>query len=209
MDKEQNLLISQIIKAGKYFHAQGWLPATSGNLSMRLDQQNIVITESGNNKGELVEDNFLVVDMAACPQGSNKKPSAETLLHTQLYQWNSKINAVFHVHSINSVVISKLFRKEDELVLENYELLKAFAGNRTHATKEVVPIFSNTQNIAELSMQIENYLEDKPFIHGYLIEGHGLYSWGESSEEALRHVEAFENLFDMEIRYRSHKSLLS
>lgn len=190
---------AEIIRVGKYFQDQGWLPATSGNLSVRLDDKSIIITESGKNKGALTEEDFLRVDMEGAPICSEKKPSAETLLHTQLYKWNSKINAVFHVHSINSVVISKLFRKQDELVLENYELLKALAGNDTHAVKEIVPIFSNTQNIPELAKQVEYYLEDKPFTHGYLIEGHGLYSWGEAAEDAMRHIEAFETLFEIEL----------
>lgn len=192
-------IAAKIIKAGKYFQKQGWLPATSGNLSMRLDNQSALITESGKHKGELTEEDFLTVNMNGQAQGTDRKPSAETLLHTQLYSWNPKINAVFHVHSINSVVLSKLFRKQDELVLANYELLKAFSGNKTHALREIVPIFSNTQNIPELAKQVQEYLDDKPFIHGYLIEGHGLYSWGESAEEAMRHIEAFETLFEIEL----------
>ena len=41
-----------------------------------------------------------------------------------------------------------------------------------------------------------------PEVHGYLIAGHGLYTWGRSVEEACRHVEAFEFLLACEIELR-------
>jgi ribulose-5-phosphate 4-epimerase/fuculose-1-phosphate aldolase len=37
---------------------------------------------------------------------------------------------------------------------------------------------------------------------GYLIAGHGLYAWGASVDDALRHVEAFECLFECEVLER-------
>jgi methylthioribulose-1-phosphate dehydratase len=38
---------------------------------------------------------------------------------------------------------------------------------------------------------------------GYLIRGHGLYTWGPRMADALRHVEAFEFLFECELKTRS------
>ncbi|MDH5613825.1 MAG: class II aldolase/adducin family protein, partial [Gammaproteobacteria bacterium] len=37
---------------------------------------------------------------------------------------------------------------------------------------------------------------------GYLIRGHGFYTWGNNMEDALRHVEAFEFLFECELKKR-------
>jgi methylthioribulose-1-phosphate dehydratase len=37
---------------------------------------------------------------------------------------------------------------------------------------------------------------------GYLITGHGFYTWGRGVEEALRHVEALDFLFECELRMR-------
>src|SRR5690349_24017317 len=63
----------------------GWTPATSSNFSMRLDERTAAITVSGRDKGRLVPDDIMVVDLEGRAVGSDKRPSAETVLHTQLY----------------------------------------------------------------------------------------------------------------------------
>jgi len=46
--------------------------------------------------------------------------------------------------------------------------------------------------------------EGKYNLHAYLLEGHGLYTWGRSVEEALRHTEALEFMFECEVLELSH-----
>jgi len=199
-------LMLELIDAGQFLYSRSLLPATSGNLSLRYPENNsVVITRSGQCKGRLSMQDFLEIDLNGFPINTNKVPSAETLLHTQLYQFSSDINAVYHVHSINSVVISKLIGAGKELRLQNYELLKALSGVDTHAHTEIIPIFKNTQNIKLLAAEVEQYLKVAPDTHAYLIEGHGIYSWGTDSKEALRHLEAIETLIEIELSLRGAK----
>jgi len=80
----------QIIDAASQLAGWGLLPATSGNLSMRNDQA-ITITVSGKHKAHLTTEDFLEIDLEGkAIDSSGKKPSAETLLHTQLYKFYSK-----------------------------------------------------------------------------------------------------------------------
>ncbi len=197
----------QIIRIGQILAAKNLLPATSGNLSMRdLDTGIINISVSGKAKGELSYDDFIEIDIDANPlNDSLLRPSAETLLHTQIYKFFSEVNTVIHIHSINSVIISKLYAGARELKLKDYELLKALSGIKTHKHIETVPIFANTQNIGQLATEVNEYMRINPEIHGYLIEGHGLYTWGTSQREALRHIEAFETLFEIEKEISSLK----
>ncbi len=192
----------EIIEAGRILASENLLPATSGNLSMKDAENGIItITTSGKSKGQLDYNDFIEIDINANPiSDSLSRPSAETLLHTQIYKFFGSATAVFHIHSINSVVISKLFADAKEVKLKNYELLKALSGIKTHQHIETVPIFRNTQNIKLLAAEVDEYMQINPEIHGYLIEGHGLYSWGTSSQEALRHIEVFETLFEIEIK---------
>lgn len=200
VNSTQSPIREDLIKAGQFLANKGLLPATSGNLSMRdLSTGIISISVSGKCKGQLNYDDFIEIDIDANPlNDSLLRPSAETLLHTQLYQFSKAINAVFHIHSINSVVISKLYASQRELKLKDYELLKGLCGISTHKHTETVPIFANTQNIRQLAAEVEQYMNINPDIHGYLIEGHGLYSWGSTAAEALRHIEVFETLFEIE-----------
>ena len=129
--------------------------------------------------------------------GSDKRPSAETLLHTALYRRYADVGCVLHTHSINATLLSR--RYGSALHLDGYELLKAFRGVTTHETSLTVPIFPNDQDIPRLSTAVEQYLDGHEQVHGYLIAGHGLYTWGGSVAETLRHLEAFEFLFQCEM----------
>ncbi len=187
----------ELIEAGRYLFQQGWVPATSGNFSARLCDGTIAITVSGRHKGRLRTGDIMIIDDNGQPQMSTQRPSAETPLHTALYQRYPEVNAVLHTHSLNATLLSRAIGPT--LLLEGYELLKALAGVTTHKTTVVIPNFPNDQDIARLSLAIENYLDTHGAIYGYLITGHGFYTWGHTVEDALRHVEAFEFLFQCEL----------
>jgi methylthioribulose-1-phosphate dehydratase len=187
----------ELIEAGRFLHSKGWVPATSGNFSARLNEEHFAITVSGRHKGELSEQDVMKVDRLGSPVATDKRPSAETLLHTALYNRYPQIGAVLHTHSVKATMLSRLI--EGELVFEDYELLKAFEGVSSHEERIVVPIFPNDQDIPRLSLQVENYLDTHPAVHGYLIAGHGLYTWGSTMRDTLRHIEAFEFLFECEL----------
>ncbi len=179
----------------------GWTPATSSNFSERVDASHIAITVSGRNKGRLTENEIMVVDLDGHPVDTDKKSSAETLLHTMLYKRFPEVQCVLHTHSVNQTVASRFFASQGYVRLEGYELLKAFAGQATHETTIDVPVFPNTQDMTVLAAQVNAQLDKGP-MWGYLIDGHGLYAWGRSMNEARRHLEAFETLLACELEMR-------
>lgn len=186
-----------MIEAGRYIHARGWAPATSGNFSVRLPEGHIAITVSGRHKGNLSESDIMLIDSEGRAL-DERRPSAETLLHTSIYRRHPEVGAVLHPHSPSSTLASRLFA--DRIVLEDYELLKALDSIMTHESRVVVPIFPNDQNIPHLALRIEEYMELNDDVRAYIIAGHGFYTWGATIGDALRHVEALEFLFDLEIR---------
>ncbi len=189
----------EICRAGEFLYTRGWSPATSSNYSRRIDEHHVAITVSGRHKGRLTHRDIMVVDLGGEPVQSQSRPSAETLLHTAAYGQRSDIGAVLHTHSVRATVLSRLIPEGEALVLEGYEMQKAFAGITTHESRIQVPVFANTQNIAALADDVRRWQADNPGAPGYLIRGHGLYTWGRDMEECLRHVEAFEFLFDCEL----------
>ncbi|WP_062385767.1 methylthioribulose 1-phosphate dehydratase [Pseudomonas abietaniphila] len=192
-------LAQEIIEAGRFLYGRGWSPATSSNYSARLSVSEALLTVSGKHKGQLGVDDVLATDLAGNSLEPGKKPSAETLLHTQLYRCKPEVGAVLHTHSVNATVLSRL-TKGDRLVFEDYELQKAFSGVVTHESCVVVPIFDNDQDIARLAQKVQPWLDQHPDCAGYLIRGHGLYTWGAKMSDALRQIEAFEFLFECELK---------
>lgn len=190
-----------IIAAGRWIDGQGFAPATAGNYSMRLHSGDVAVTVSGAHKGHLSPAQIMRVDLEGAAL-DEKKPSAETLLHTGLYQMYPGVHAILHTHSVPCVVLSRLLAGETELVLEGYELLKAFPGIETHETRVAVPIFENSQDIAALSLEVSACLKNIQNVPVYIIRGHGLYGWGKDMAEALRVIEAAEVLFSCELAMR-------
>jgi methylthioribulose-1-phosphate dehydratase len=201
-DNEFYTLAEQLVEAGRMINSRGWVPATSGNFSARLDNGNVAITVSGKHKGHLQTSDIMLIDADANPL-DGKKPSAETMLHTALYKRLPNIRCVLHPHSLNATLVSKIF--PTACLLENYELLKAFDGIETHETRIVIPVFANDQDIPRLAAKVDQYMTAHETVYGYIIEGHGLYTWGRSVQEALRHLEALDYLFDCEIRLHGVK----
>jgi len=178
----------EIVVVGRFLHGRGWSPATSSNYSVRLDAERAAITVSGRDKGDLAEDDVMVVDLEGRALSPGKRPSAETLLHTRLYARDPAIGAVLHVHPVHATVASRL--AGDALVWRGYELQKAFAGVATHESETAVPVFENSQDMAALADAVDAWLDAHPPPPGYLIRAHGLYAWGRDMAEARRHVEA-------------------
>ena len=197
-------LAEEIIANVRELAQAGWTPATSSNFSRRLDDRHAAITVSGRDKGRLTPEDIMVVDFDGQAVATTHRPSAETLLHTQLYRRFPQVGCVLHTHSLVQTVTSRLYAGAGHVRLQDYELLKAFHGNDTHDTLLDVPVFANTQDMPGLAAQVDALL-DRHQLWGYLIDGHGLYAWGRDMAEARRHLEAFEFLLGCELELRTLK----
>ena len=186
-------LRNELIAAGQFFHSRGWVPATSSNFSARLGAEEILITSSGQHKGRLDEHGFLRADLQGHTLEQGKRPSAETGLHTLMYRRDPHIGCVLHTHSVNATVLSMAL---DSIVLEGYELQKAFPGIITHEGQLSLPIFANSQDITALANEVNAYLDQYPDTVAYLIRGHGVYTWGASVADTQRHIETLEFLLE-------------
>ena len=91
-------LKQSIIKYGKKLGDKNMSPSTSGNISVRV-QENCLITASGSCLGDLSEEDIVLIDSKSNVIDGNKKASSEKNLHNAIYQMRSDINAIIHCHS--------------------------------------------------------------------------------------------------------------
>ncbi len=192
----------QIADAGRELAALGWTPATSSNFSVRTGTDRAAITISGRDKGRLGPGDVMEVDLEGRALDPALRPSAETLLHTRLYRRFESVGAVLHTHSRVQTVASRLYAKDGVIRLADYELIKAFAGESTHDTAVDVPVFANTQDMVALADVVDAHFDAGHKLYGYLIEGHGIYTWGRDMAETRRHLDAFEFLLACELDLR-------
>ena len=192
---------NELIETGRDFHRRGWSLGTSSNYSVVIghDPLRLLITGSGFDKGCLTPKQFVVVDkQGARLDAAQPKPSAETLLHTLLAS-TVGAGAILHTHSVWGTLLSEANVARGFLEISGYEMLKGLAGITTHETTVAVAVEPNTQDIAGLADQLEPRLRagDPALRHGFLMAGHGLYTWGADLPEARRHVEVLEFLFEV------------
>ncbi len=179
--------------------AQGWVPATAGNISVRLADSRLAITRSGAHKGFLDPGGVMLVDALGQSLTAGARPSAETGLHVQLYRLFPNAGAVLHGHSVAATVLSMAIAGAS-IQLAGYELLKAFEGQDTHDASLDLPIFDNDQDIQRLCAAAEPHLPACRL--GYLIRGHGVYVWGPDMNTALARLEGLEFLLACELEKR-------
>jgi len=191
--------IEALCAGARWCYERGWVPATSGNFSVRAGRS-ILITPSGLNKGELTPELLLEVDDQGRPVAGKGSPSAETSLHVVLYRDRPLAGAILHVHTVWNTLLSARSSAQGYVALEGYELLKALSGVQTHAHLERVPVLENSQDYVWLASALEATLKEHPAAHGVLLSRHGLYTWGATVAEARRHLEALEFLFEVEAR---------
>ncbi|HTU82170.1 MAG TPA: methylthioribulose 1-phosphate dehydratase [Candidatus Acidoferrales bacterium] len=198
-----SLAAQELAAFGRFAAERGWVPATSGNFSRRLDERTALLTRSGADKGALIApDDFLAVPIdGPVPPGV----SAETPLHLERYRSDARIGAVAHVHSIAATVLSRLDAGRGEVLVEGWEMQKALAGFTTHESTVRIPVFANAQDTQALARRIEERLATCE-VPGYLLAGHGLYAWGSNVSDARRHLEGLEFLLRCTLEERRIRS---
>ena len=202
----------ELVEVIHYLSQKGWVPATSSNFSTKIDDAHISISRSGVDKSEFTEDDLIIIDFdgeVLFPKGD--RSSAETLIHTTIYNHFDNINCVLHTHSVNGTLLSRAIFKQNEYIMESqlgtffegYEVQKAFWGTKSHEGKIVLPVFPNSQDMVAFSQELSLFLQSNTEpLYGFLIVGHGLYTWGRSISESKRHIEAFEFLMECDLMER-------
>ncbi|WP_066058178.1 methylthioribulose 1-phosphate dehydratase [Robertmurraya korlensis] len=182
-----------------------WFMGTSGNLAIKVndDPLQFLVTASGKDKRKRTSEDFLLVDGNGKPVNeTHLKPSAETLLHVEIYQKTSA-GCSLHVHTVDNNIISELYGDKGEVVFAGQELIKAFDLWDEDAVLRI-PIISNPAHIPTLAKEFSEYIqEDKGAV---LIRNHGITVWGKNAFEAKKLLEASEFLFRYHLRLLDYKN---
>lgn len=190
-------IAQRLADIGRRFEHLGWMLGTSGNLSGVVEREplRLAITPSGVPKGDLSADQILDIDATCTVTHGSGAPSAESRLHVEIVRARSA-GAVLHTHSIWGTVLSDRHAAVGGLAIEGYEMLKGLDGVRTHQHREWIPIIENDQDMSRLGGQVQELLRGNPACHAFLLRRHGMYTWGGSLAEAVRHVEIVEFLLE-------------
>ncbi len=131
----------QIIEAGRRLRDRFFVASNDGNISARLSDNELLITPTSVNKGDITEDQIITIDMAGKVVAGSLKPSSETKMHLAVYRARSDVRAIVHAHPPAATGFAACrIRLDEEIILPEvvFGLGKiGFAEYGTPSTREI------------------------------------------------------------------------
>ncbi|HOP50227.1 MAG TPA: class II aldolase/adducin family protein [Ignavibacteriales bacterium] len=170
----------KIVEISKKIYQNGYVAAYDGNISAKNDEKTYFITRTAKCKGELTEEDIVLIDFDGNIVSGNHKPSTEYKIHSIFYKNRDDVKAVIHCHPIHITTLSVLDidRIEVEILPEVYLNLG-----------EIAICEYQTPSTHELAKSIEKYIDKNVFI----LKNHGAVTVGKTLEEAYYRMEKFEH----------------
>jgi methylthioribulose-1-phosphate dehydratase len=182
-------------------YARGWMEGTAGNISVRLPgAESALITGSGLCKGSLTEQDVVEVRVAdARPvYADGPRPSAETTIHTALYQLSATCGAVVHAHPPYATAVATLAARTgaDTVEFAGLEIIKGLGV--ADPSSVTVPVFRNHAEVPRIAADVHDRLtRDSPPV--LLIGAHGATTWGPTLDIARNRMECLEALCQLRL----------
>lgn len=98
-DEEEFSLRSKLIEAGKELVRNDLSYGSWGNLSVRLNEEEMLITPSSMDYFEIKPEDIVRVNISNLKYSDPRIPSGETLMHAAIYRESPDCGAVIHTHS--------------------------------------------------------------------------------------------------------------
>lgn len=179
--KRYRQICEDIITVARRLHQKNMLAAADGNISWRINEDEVLITPSGVSKAFMRPEDMALVsldDRVLCG-----KPSSERLMHLQIYRQCPQAKAVVHAHPPTAIAWS--IARPDLACLPS------------HALSEVILSCGDIPFVpyARPGSQAmgENLTCFLPRYRALILTRHGALAWGESLEEAWKGMERIEH----------------
>lgn len=166
--------------------------SAGGNMSIRINDGEILITPSGRNKGLLLPEDMVKMSMDGKVIGDGK-PSIEHRFHLALYNKNQDTNAIVHCHPLYCTTLAVKGEKiKSDLTPEGVLLLG-----------DVPMVEYYTPGSEELVKAVEAYSDSKAM----LMKRHGALTQGKTMEEAYNRMEELEFQAQLQLMVKRAKGL--
>jgi len=170
----------EICDIGKLLYERGMLAGTDGNISVKLDDDRIMVTPSGIAKGRMNPDEMVIVDINGKHLQGNQKASTELLMHLAVYKMRPEITACVHSHAPHATAFAAA---GIELAVDILPEVVVFIGG--------IPLTDYAPPGTDaVPKSIEPYLEEN---NAFLLRNHGLLTIGRSLAEAFNRHETVEH----------------
>ncbi|MEN8193723.1 MAG: class II aldolase/adducin family protein [Bacteroidota bacterium] len=170
------------VELGHRIWARNYVAANDGNMTVRLNDKEILTTPTGISKGFMTNDMIIKVDYdgKVISGNSNYRPSSEVAMHIDVYRERPDINAVVHAHPPYATSFAVAGIPLDKCVLPEAVIVIG-----------AVPIAKyGLPSTMELPDNIRPHIKTSDVI---LLENHGALSLGVDLLSAYHRMETLEH----------------
>ena len=166
-------LKTKVCDAGKMLLKEGLVARTWGNVSIKVNDTQMVITPSGRKYDELTPNEMVLVDVYTLKYEGNLKPSSELKLHCQIYKTKPEIGAVIHTHQMFGSIVAAA-QVDVQVLDENHQNI--LGGKVIKAAPYALP------NTKKITMATAKAIENS---NAALMSNHGVVCIGKDLEHVF------------------------
>lgn len=171
----------EIVEFAKKIYQKGWVANHDGNLSCKLDDGNLLITPTAMSKGDIREDDLIVVDRAGNKIEGKRSPFSELKIHLAAYDMREDISSCIHSHAPHATAFSIAGLTLDKIMIPEFIVS---LGNE-------IPVISYARAGSTKSYELcANFIRK---YNALLMSGNGLLTVGANLEQAYYRMELVEH----------------
>jgi L-fuculose-phosphate aldolase len=171
----------ELVRFSKLLHRMGFMPGTSGNLSVRLDAERLLVTPTGASKFLLRSEDMVIVDMEGRHLEGARRVTSEVSMHLAVYHLRPDVGAVVHSHPPIATAFACAGRGLEEVLCQEAVM-----------TLGAVPLAKYaTTGTGEVAASLVPYMAEHDAI---LMANHGAVSYGGTLLTAFQKMETVEHL---------------
>lgn len=179
-----------IVRYGRTLYERGFIAATDGNISARLDANRLLITPTCMCKGWMKEDDLVIVDMNGRRLEGTRSVSSEVAMHLLIYRMRPDVHGIVHAHPPTATGFAAAGIALDQPLISEIVL-----------TLGAVPLAPyGCPGTDELSNTLKPLIPDHNAI---LMANHGVVTYADNLEQAFMHMETVEHLAKISLVTRS------
>lgn len=169
-----------LAECSRWLYRLGFSPGTSGNLSIRIGNDRLLVTPTGCSKGLLCVGDMVEVDMEGNKLEGTRNATSEISMHLAIYKMRPDIRAVVHGHPPLATAFACCGLALDQPICS--EMLM---------TLGIVPLAHYaTTGTVEVGLGLAPFVSSRDAI---LLANHGAVSYGSDLQDAMMKMEVVEH----------------
>ncbi len=170
----------RVCESGLKLMKEGLVARTWGNVSVKLNDSQMVITPSGRKYEELTPEDMVVVNFLTYEFEGHIKPSSELKLHCEVYKTRPEIKCVIHTHQMYASIVAAA---QADVEVLNKDHQKTLGCSVVKAAPYALP------NSKKITKETAKAMEGS---YAALMANHGAVCCGSSLEDVFEKCQVLE-----------------